>query len=121
MKNISYLLSLMLIISFMSFAEEKVQEAKNTSEEVVEDVAEGSEDKEKEEEEEEEPKIEDQANYPFIYPDKKFYKPDRDEITENPRSRSAKLRYIERTEHLFRENLDIYSMTKYKRIFEELI
>ena len=52
MKNISYLLSLMLIISFMSFAEEEVQEAKNTSEEVVEDVAEDSEDKEKEEEKE---------------------------------------------------------------------
>ena len=52
MKNISYLLSLMLIISFMSFAEEEVQEAKDTSEEVVEDVAEDSEDKEKEEEKE---------------------------------------------------------------------
>ena len=36
----------------MSFAEEEVQEAKNTSEEVVEDVAEDSEDKEKEEEKE---------------------------------------------------------------------
>ncbi len=67
-----------------------------------------------------EPKIEDQANYPFLYPDKKFYKPDRDEIAKNPRARSAKLRYVQRTEHLFRENLDIYSMTKYKRILEEL-
>ena len=67
-----------------------------------------------------EPKIEDQTNPPFIYPDKKFYKPDGDEITQNPRSRSAKLRYIQRTEHLFRENLDIYSMTKYKRILKEL-
>ena len=67
-----------------------------------------------------EPKLEGQANHPFIYPDKKFYKPHLDEITENPRSRSAKLRYIQRTEHLFRENLDIYSMSKYKRILEEL-
>ncbi|MEC8496632.1 MAG: 16S rRNA (cytosine(1402)-N(4))-methyltransferase RsmH [Pseudomonadota bacterium] len=67
-----------------------------------------------------EPEIEDHANYPFTYPDKKFYKPDQDEIAENPRSRSAKLRYIQRTEYLFRENLDIYSMTKYKRMLEEL-
>ena len=56
----------------------------------------------------------------FNFSDKKFYKPDQDEITENPRSRSAKLRYIQRTDYLFRENLDIYSMTKYKRMLEEL-
>jgi len=67
-----------------------------------------------------EPTTESDMNYPFFYPDKKFYKPDQNEIKENPRSRSAKLRYIQRTKHLFRENLDIYSMSKYKRIFEEL-
>ena len=67
-----------------------------------------------------EPTTESEMKYPFFYPDKKFYKPDQNEIKENPRSRSAKLRYIQRTKHLFRENLDIYSMSKYKRIFEEL-
>ena len=67
-----------------------------------------------------EPMFEGQKNYPFIYPHKKFYKPDHEEIIANPRSRSAKLRYVQRTEHLFRENLDIYSMTKYKRMLEEL-
>ncbi len=67
-----------------------------------------------------EPSTKDEEDYPFVYPDKKFYRPDNNEITMNPRSRSAKLRYVERTEHLFRENLDIYSMSKYKRMLEEL-
>ena len=42
------------------------------------------------------------------------------EILENPRSRSAKLRCIERTKAIFRENLDIYSTNKYDKILSEL-
>lgn len=58
---------------------------------------------------------------PFIYPTKKFLIPQETEITLNPRSRSAKLRCIERTDSLFRENLDIYSMNKYEEIIRVLV
>ena len=58
---------------------------------------------------------------PFIYPTKKFLIPQATEITLNPRSRSAKLRCIERTDSLFRENLDIYSMNKYEEIIRVLV
>ena len=40
MKNISYLLSLLLVFSYVSFADEEVKEAPKESEEVAEDVAE---------------------------------------------------------------------------------
>jgi|TARA_B110000438_G_C15812998_1_gene650596 16S rRNA (cytosine1402-N4)-methyltransferase len=56
----------------------------------------------------------------FMYPNKKFLKPTNSEILENPRSRSAKLRCIERTKAIFRENLDIYSTNKYDKILSEL-
>ena len=55
----------------------------------------------------------------FIYPIKKFLKPTDSEILTNPRSRSAKLRCIERTKSAFRENLDIYSTNKYEQILSE--
>lgn len=58
---------------------------------------------------------------PFIYPTKKFLIPQETEITLNPRSRSAKLRCVERTDSLFRENLDIYSMNKYEEIIRALV
>ena len=38
MKNISYLLSLLLVFSYVSFADEKVKEAPKESDEVVEEV-----------------------------------------------------------------------------------
>ena len=40
MKNISYLLSLLLVFSYVSFADEEVKEAPKESEEVAEDVTE---------------------------------------------------------------------------------
>ena len=39
MKNISYLLSLLLAFSYVSFADEEVKEAPKESEEIAEDVA----------------------------------------------------------------------------------
>ena len=39
MKNISYLLSLLLAFSYVSFADEEVKEAPKESEEVAEDVS----------------------------------------------------------------------------------
>ena len=41
MKNISYLLSLLLAFSYVSFADEEVKEAPKESEEVAEDVESG--------------------------------------------------------------------------------
>ena len=49
MKNISYLLSLLLVFSYVSFADEEVKEAPKESEEVAEDVAEEAMDEEAEE------------------------------------------------------------------------
>ena len=49
MKNISYLLSLLLVFSYVSFADDESMEAPKDSEEVVEDVAEDAVDKETEE------------------------------------------------------------------------
>jgi 16S rRNA (cytosine1402-N4)-methyltransferase len=57
----------------------------------------------------------------FNYPTKKFLIPQESEIILNSRSRSAKLRCIERTDSLFRENLDIYSMNKYEEIIRALV
>jgi hypothetical protein len=42
MKNISYLLSLLLAFSYVSFADEEVKEAPKESEEVAEEVTEES-------------------------------------------------------------------------------
>ena len=52
MKNISYLLSLLLVFSYVSFADEEVKEAPKESEEVAEDVAEEAMDEEAEEDKE---------------------------------------------------------------------
>ena len=52
MKNISYLLSLLLAFSYVSFADEKVKEAPKESDEVVEEVTEESSDEEAEEDKE---------------------------------------------------------------------
>ena len=49
MKNISYLLSLLLVFSYVSFADDESMEAPKDSEKVVEDVAEDAVDKETEE------------------------------------------------------------------------
>ena len=49
MKNISYLLSLLLAFSYVSFADEEVKEAPKESEEVPEEVAEEAVDEEAEE------------------------------------------------------------------------
>ena len=49
MKNISYLLSLLLAFSYVSFADEESMEAPKDSEEVVEDIAEDAMDEETEE------------------------------------------------------------------------
>ena len=52
MKNISYLLSLLLVFSYVSFADDESMEAPKDSEEVVEDVAEDAVDEETEEDKE---------------------------------------------------------------------
>ena len=52
MKNISYLLSLLLAFSSVSFADEEVKEAPKESDEVVEEVTEESSDEEAEEDKE---------------------------------------------------------------------
>ena len=52
MKNISYLLSLLLVFSYVSFADDESMEATKDSEEVVEDVAEDAVDEETEEDKE---------------------------------------------------------------------
>ena len=52
MKNISYLLSLLLAFSFVSFADEEVKEAPKESEEVGEEVTEESSSEEAEEDKE---------------------------------------------------------------------
>ena len=52
MKNISYLLSLLLAFSYVSFADEKVKEAPKESKEVAEDVAEEPVDEKSEEDKE---------------------------------------------------------------------
>ena len=52
MKNISYLLSLLLAFSSVSFADEEVKKAPKESEEVVEEVAEESSGEEAEEDKE---------------------------------------------------------------------
>tara|TARA_Y100000590_G_scaffold470770_1_gene669889 strand:- start:11184 stop:12221 length:1038 start_codon:yes stop_codon:yes gene_type:complete len=57
----------------------------------------------------------------FIYPSKKFIKPSKEEIELNPRARSAKLRYIERTDKIFRENLDISSINKSIKLLRGII
>ena len=52
MKNISYLLSLLLAFSYVSFADEEVKEAPKESEEVAEEVTEESSGEEAEEDKE---------------------------------------------------------------------
>ena len=52
MKNISYLLSLLLAFSYVSFADEEVKEAPKESKEVAEDVAEEPVDEKSEEDKE---------------------------------------------------------------------
>ena len=45
----------------------------------------------------------------FKYVMSKLIKTDDEEVSRNPRSRSARMRVAERTNEIFRENLDIYS------------
>ena len=53
MKNVSYLLSLLLVFSFVIFADEEVKEVEKAAEDVVEDVVEDTEDAEESEEDKE--------------------------------------------------------------------
>ena len=57
----------------------------------------------------------------FKYVMSKLIKTGNDEVSKNPRSRSARMRVAERTGEIFRENLDIYSKSyDYKDLLERL-
>ena len=51
----------------------------------------------------------------------KLIKTGEDEVAKNPRSRSARMRVGERTNEIFRENLDIYTNSyDYQDLLEKL-